>query len=230
MKSTLVDGNFHSQIKPNSYKVYENGDVYSFLTNQYLEGGVNHAGYNMVKFSSISGGSVQVRLHRLVAFYFVPNHNDKPQVNHIDGDKNNNHANNLEWVTAQENTDHAFENNLRNRIMVDEEKENQIRYICELFSKGENGVNILTKLNKERNDKNRTYVNRIYNRHRYKNISKDYNFPDQLNPYKKVFLEDVIEIRELLKENTIVETSRIKENVPYYTIQKINSDSRVKKL
>ncbi|MHA1691819.1 MAG: helix-turn-helix transcriptional regulator [Candidatus Heimdallarchaeaceae archaeon] len=43
--------------------------------------------------------------HRLVASLFVPNRNNKPQVNHIDENRSNNNKNNLEWVTNQENQD-----------------------------------------------------------------------------------------------------------------------------
>lgn len=48
-------------------------------------------------------------IHRLLAQNFIPNSLNKPQVNHIDGNKQNNALSNLEWVTAKENSRHAVD-------------------------------------------------------------------------------------------------------------------------
>lgn len=59
-----------------------------------------------------NGAGKQLKVHRIVAENFIPNPDNKPCVNHIDGNKLNNHAANLEWVTYSENTIHAIDNDL----------------------------------------------------------------------------------------------------------------------
>ena len=54
-------------------------------------------------------------IHRLVALTFIPNPENKPCVNHIDGNKQNNFINNLEWCTRSENEKHAWKYNLKNQ-------------------------------------------------------------------------------------------------------------------
>lgn len=81
-----------------------------FYKGKILSTHYNHKGYLRVQL----GKEGAVCIHRIVAKTFIPNPENKPQVNHIDGDKNNNFSNNLEWVTMKENLDHAWKNELRN--------------------------------------------------------------------------------------------------------------------
>ena len=71
--------------------------------------------YKFVCIKNKQGCFVCKDVHRLVAQMFIPNPDNKPQVNHIDGNRTNNNVSNLEWVTAKENMQHAFRIGLINK-------------------------------------------------------------------------------------------------------------------
>lgn len=93
----------------NKYEIHNTGIIIKLKTNtpitQYIH---KTKGYVFVSL-----GSSSKLLHRIIAQHFIPNPNNYPEVNHIDGNKLNNHYSNLEWCTAKQNTQHAIINNLR---------------------------------------------------------------------------------------------------------------------
>ena len=64
-------------------------------------------GYNRIRLYD-GKCAKNINVHRLVAEYFISNPENKPQVNHIDGNRANNHYSNLEWVTPSENMQHKI--------------------------------------------------------------------------------------------------------------------------
>lgn len=83
-------------------------------------------GYHRVRVT-IDGEKLTYKIHREVAKAFIENPFNLPQVNHKDGNKNNNSVNNLEWVTNKENANHAISKGLWTSVFEGARKENERR-------------------------------------------------------------------------------------------------------
>lgn len=93
------------------YACTTNGEIWSHRSKKFLKPSKNKNGYLHVTFTK-DDKRYDYRVHRLIAMTYLENSENKPQVNHIDGNKLNNYLSNLEWVTAEENIEHAKTHNL----------------------------------------------------------------------------------------------------------------------
>lgn len=90
------------------YFVFRDGKIWSDFSRRFLKPRNHTHGYQRVTIKRRDE-----YIHRIVAACFVPNPNGYLEINHIDGNKQNNHADNLEWCTRSHNNKHAFATGLR---------------------------------------------------------------------------------------------------------------------
>lgn len=94
------------------YDVSDRGRVRNRNTGRILRAGKNPKGYSIVSLYT-DGKSHTQKVHRLVAEAYCLNPYRSREINHIDGNKDNNSADNLEWCTGSKNIKHAYDNGLK---------------------------------------------------------------------------------------------------------------------
>lgn len=113
------------------YKISNFGNVYSIKSNLLLKQSKLNKGYHEVKLQK-NGFKQNFRVHRLVATMFISNPLGLSEVNHIDENKSNNCADNLEWVTRKQNVNHGTRNERASHSL----KESNKRPILAIFKNG----------------------------------------------------------------------------------------------
>lgn len=118
---TLTEVSGMRQVKINGtnglYEITDTGLVFSVRKNTYLKldqsGGGNR--YSKIQLQ-VKGKINRQSVHRLVANHFIPNPENKPCVNHKNGNGFDNRVENLEWCTNKENTEHACQTGLMDNV------------------------------------------------------------------------------------------------------------------
>lgn len=108
------------------YEVSNLGRIRTIATGRIRSLTVSNRGYLTVLFKRRGNGK-RFYVHRLVANAFIPNPNNKRTVNHIDGNKQNNNVDNLEWATYEENISHSWKTGLRSLTKEQREAVSRIR-------------------------------------------------------------------------------------------------------
>ena len=157
-----------------SYTVDEDGNIYSYKSNKFLKTRVDISGYVTINIQDDSGRNRTKMVHRLVAEAFIPNPENKPEVNHIDGNRKNNCLTNLEWCTHGKNIQHSYK--LENRSALGENnakcKTNE-KIVNEICIHLENGLkpSFIRDLGYDYN-----LIRAIKARKNWNHVSNNYNF------------------------------------------------------
>lgn len=93
------------------FEVSNLGNVRTVKSKQLRKAQLQKLGYRRISLR-VDSELLGYQLHRLVALVHIPNPNDYREINHIDGDKENNNVDNLEWCTRSQNMSHAFRTGL----------------------------------------------------------------------------------------------------------------------
>lgn len=176
------------------YAVTVTGEVYSILSERFLQ--KTKGPYPRVTLVH-EKQKQNWMIHRLVALAFLDNSENKPQVNHIDGDTRNNHLSNLEWVTASENSKHASQTGLirpelRHRAPRREGGDELVHKICRFLEDGLRVTEIADMLGVKQ-----SFVSKIKHKTVYHDITCQYDL-DRLPKKCRMSVSKLTRICELL--------------------------------
>lgn len=178
------------------YIISNFGDLVNTETGNWMTPGLNEFGY-LRYVMNFKGRSITRKAHRLVALAFIPNPENKREVNHINAVKTDNWVGNLEWVTSSENKRHAWAlglyENSRNPGFSKVNSEELVHKVCKLLEEKYTPKQVADKLG----------INialprciKYYGKWSY--IAKHYNIPDHKkripNPMReyKEKIDDII--------------------------------------
>jgi len=196
------------------YTINEYGDIFSYKGKKSdghrISTVITRCGYVHVSLVYAQGKRKPFLVHRLVASTFIPNPENKPQINHKDGNKQNNHYSNLEWCTRAENQQHAFDTGLQESLKGEDHASSKLSNqdaidIINSILNGSSNEDIANKY-----DLHSRYVSLIRHQKRWKHI------------WNTVFSGKIAPVSKQLKGKYIDNAAEITKAA--YTTKRSNAD------
>ena len=136
IEERIINVNGVDYIASSDGKIYSTKNIGRAKYHQEIKQRINNDGYCCIT-TGVNGKRKTTRVHRIIAAAFIPNVNNSPEVDHIDGNKLNNNVSNLQWLTGIENKKKTpFEirsathrHELNGRAMLTAEDVKQIRLL-----------------------------------------------------------------------------------------------------
>lgn len=191
---------------------------------------INNCGYCMIPLIDNEGKKHLKSVHRLVAQVFIPNPDNKPQVNHINGNKRDNHVSNLEWCTAAENTQHAYSSGLISIVEGEDHHSAKLTKqaaidLINCILDGEDNETIAAKFNLHSR-----YVSLIRGKKRWKSLWESH-FRDVIPPISKKLSQRDLDAEGIIKDIFLTTLSNAeigrKYSIDPSSISKIRTGKRI---
>lgn len=202
-----------------NYIITRNAEVYNIKTGKKLKFGITNVGYYYVNIQLGKRGNYKSKtVHRLVAQAYIPNPNNYPVVNHINGNKLDPSVSNLEWCTFSDNNQHAFDTGLKKPTKgypgescnFATHTEEEALQVCNLLQEGYS-PKAVSKLFGCSHD----FVEKIYARKTWTHISKDFSFEKVLRYSKYFTFHEVDEFERLFDEGYSVREAILEMGYKY---------------
>lgn len=185
------------QISNTNYEISTIGQVRNLLTGQLLKQKIDKYGYPCIGLITLDKQKIYKTTHRLVAEAWIPNLYDLPQINHIDGNKLNNHISNLEWISAKDNINHSYKHllnpntnhcTLYDALVNKTVKFQSVKSAAKYLNIRSNVLHALIRYSNMNPILNR-YIIKLENENNFRNLPNSINFGDP------IWVFDLIKVR-----------------------------------